>query len=88
MTPFRPSSDGRANRIIGRQGRYCGFGGSWREFVEKSKVTFPMEGPNEALLIGARTPYPANGGGDWSVTKPRHWIFEGTGFGAETEFPA
>ena len=29
--------------------------------------------------MGARTPWPANGGGDWIVSKPEHWIFQGTG---------
>ena len=40
---------------------------------------FPTEGPNENLLMGARTITPFNGGGDWIVAKPEHWIFEGTG---------
>jgi len=40
---------------------------------------FPMTGPNEALLIGARSPFPFNGGGDWIATRPDHWIFTGTG---------
>ena len=25
--------------------------------------------------MGARSPYPFNGGGDWIVTRPDHWIF-------------
>ena len=29
--------------------------------------------------MGARSPYPFNGGGDWICTKPDHWIFDGTG---------
>ena len=29
--------------------------------------------------MGARTPHPANGCGDWIVTKPDHWVFEGAG---------
>ena len=39
----------------------------------------PEDGPNEATLIGARTVIPFNGSGDWVVTKPGHWIFDGTG---------
>jgi hypothetical protein len=30
-------------------------------------------------LIGARNVDPVNGGGDWIVAQPDHWIFEGTG---------
>ncbi|MEO6788037.1 MAG: N,N-dimethylformamidase beta subunit family domain-containing protein, partial [Chthoniobacteraceae bacterium] len=36
-------------------------------------------GPDESLIIGARSIVPFNGGGDWTCTKPDHWIYEGTG---------
>ena len=29
--------------------------------------------------MGARNVEPVNGGGDWIVVKPEHWIFDGTG---------
>ncbi len=76
VTPFREGRNGRPNRIITRSGRYGGL----RE-VEKQRfpVAFPMEGPNENLLMGARSPYPYNGGGDWIANKPDHWVFAGTG---------
>ena len=73
LSPFRPSSQGTPNRIITRAGRY---GGLTAEET-KQMGPFPMEGPNENLLIGARTITPFNGGGDWIVAKPDHWIFEG-----------
>jgi hypothetical protein len=56
---------GRPNRIISRKGIF--------------KYPFPMTGPDEGLLIGARTVLPFNGGGDWICSKPDHWIFSGTG---------
>jgi hypothetical protein len=31
------------------------------------------------LLLGARNIQPVNGGGDWIVTRPDHWMFAGTG---------
>ena len=75
VAPYRASSDGRTNRIITRAGRYGGV-----TELEKPKMgPFPIEGPNENLLIGARTITPFNGGGDWIVTKPEHWMFAGTG---------
>jgi len=77
ITPFEPSASGRPNRIISRQGRYGG--ATEIENREFYKYPFPMTGPNEALLMGARSPYPFNGGGDWIATKPDHWIFTGTG---------
>jgi hypothetical protein len=77
ITPFEPASSGRPNRIISRQGRYGG--ATEIENREFFKYPFPMTGPNEALLIGARSPYPFNGGGDWIATQPNHWIFSGTG---------
>src|ERR1051326_1843528 len=77
ITPFQPSQDKRANRIISRKGR---FGGPTEAEIKNFyKYPFPVTGPNEALLMGARSPYPFNGGGDWICTKPDHWIFQGTG---------
>jgi hypothetical protein len=77
ITPFEASSAGRPNRIISRQGRYGG--ATEIENREFYKYPFPMTGPNEALLMGARSPFPFNGGGDWIATKPDNWIFAGTG---------
>ena len=36
-------------------------------------------GPIPALLMGARTTDPANGGADWTCVNEKHWLFEGTG---------
>ncbi len=75
VTPFRAGTDGRPNRIITRAGR---FGGLAAQAVE-SKQDSPITGPDEGLLMGARNIRPVNGGGDWTVTRADHWIFEGTG---------
>jgi hypothetical protein len=75
VTKFLESSDGRANRIIERVGR---FGGVQPE-EEKWMADLPEDGPNESQLMGARTVIPFNGSGDWIVTKPDHWMFAGTG---------
>jgi hypothetical protein len=77
ITPFQPAGDGRANRVISREGRYGG--ATEIENREFFKFPFPLTGPNENLLMGARSPYPFNGGGDWTVTAPDHWVFTGTG---------
>jgi len=75
VAPLAPSSDGRPNRTLTRDGRYGGL-----MEVEKEKMgPFPVDGPNEATLIGARTISPYNGSGDWIVSDPDCWIFEGTG---------
>ena len=29
--------------------------------------------------MGARNVIPVNGGGDWTCTRPEHWLFEGSG---------
>jgi hypothetical protein len=76
VSPFLSSSDGRPNRIIHRAGPYGG------EAVEPNRIgkgKFPVLGPDEGLLMGVRNVEPVNGGGDWIVTRPEHWIFEGTG---------
>jgi N,N-dimethylformamidase beta subunit-like, C-terminal len=79
VSPFEASADGRPQRVISRAGRYGGM-------TELEKKTYDFMGPfpitdapNENLLIGARTITPFNGGGDWIVTKPDHWMFHGTG---------
>ena len=77
VSPLRVSSDGRANRILFRGGPY---GGDYKLAIERDKEhgPFPERGPDEGYLIGARNTEPVNGGGDWIVTKPDHWIFAGT----------
>ncbi|MHC4398859.1 MAG: N,N-dimethylformamidase beta subunit family domain-containing protein [Planctomycetota bacterium] len=78
VSPFKPASDGRPNRIIFRGGPY---GGEYQYAVqrEENHGPFPERGPDEGFLMGARNVSPVNGGGDWIVAKADHWIFEGTG---------
>lgn len=82
VTPFTPSSDGRANRVIERVGRYGGMR------PEEAKWMADLEAaPNENTLIGARTVIPFNGSGDWICTKPQHWVFAGTGMKSGEKIP-
>ncbi len=77
VTPYRDSSSGEPQRIIFRGGPY----GADQEYAvnrERDHGPFPHRGPDEGLLMGARNVEPVNGGGDWVITKPEHWIFEGT----------
>jgi hypothetical protein len=78
VSPLKPSSAGRPNRITFRGGPYGGKY-KWAEGREKEHGPFPERGPDEGYLIGARNVEPVNGGGDWTVAQPDHWIFEGTG---------
>jgi hypothetical protein len=75
VAPFFPSSRKVPNRIITRAGRYGGIRASEKKYMADLNI----EAPNEATLIGAQTVSPFNGSGDWIVTQPKHWIFEGTG---------
>ena len=75
VTPFRASNDGRPKRITTRAGRFAGLAVQGVE----SRHDFPMTGPDEGLLMGARNVSPVNGGGDWTVTRADHWIFDGAG---------
>jgi len=77
VTPFAPSSDGRPNRIIFRGGPY-GANNDYALLREREHGPFPEHGPDEGMLIGARNVEPVNGGGDWIIAKPEHWIFAGT----------
>ena len=78
VTPFRASRDGRPNRIMFRGGPYGGQN-DYAQGREKEHGPFPEHGPDEGLLLGARNVEPVNGGGDWIIVKPDHWMFEGTG---------
>ena len=77
VSPFKPSSDGRFNRVIFRGGPYGG-SNQWIEARLRKHGPFPERGPDEGYLIGARNSSPINGGGDWVCVKPEHWIFAGT----------
>jgi hypothetical protein len=78
VTPFRDSSSGIPNRIIFRGGPYGG-DNKYALDRERQHGPFPHHGPDEGLLMGARNVDPVNGGGDWIITAPDHWIFAGTG---------
>lgn len=75
VAPFSPSTRGVPHRVITRAGRYGGI----RPREQKFMADLPVAAPNEATLIGAQTVTPFNGSGDWIVTKPEHWLFDGTG---------
>lgn len=75
VTPFSPSSGKVPNRIITRAGRYGGI----RDKEKAYMADLNVEAPNEATLIGAQTVSPFNGSGDWIITRPDHWLFQGTG---------
>jgi len=81
------ASDGRANRIIERVGR---FGSPRKEEIEKGfpeEALFIKNGPNESILMGAQSTYPVTGGGDWTCRIPSHWLFAGTGMKAGDGIP-
>lgn len=78
VTPLRAASDGRLNRIMFRGGPYGGEN-DYAVGRERDHGPFPQRGPDEGLLMGARNVEPVNGGGDWIVKKPEHWMFAGTG---------
>ena len=76
--PLKPNASGAPYRTLQRIGRFGGFS----EAEKKLGIMGPFakdDWPNENTLIGARTVYPFNGSADWIVSKPDHWLFEGTG---------
>lgn len=78
VSPFEPSSDGRDNRRIFRGGPY-GANNDYALNRIRDHGPFPEHGPDEGLLMGARNVEPVNGGGDWIIQTPEHWMFNGTG---------
>ncbi len=78
VSPFSDSERGVANRRIFRAGPY---GGDLPHALlrENTDGPFPERGPDEGMLMGVRNIRPVNGGGDWTIVNPRHWIFKETG---------
>lgn len=76
VSPLRAGTSGRENRILFRGGPYGDH--RWAEGRERDHGPFPERGPDEGYLIGARNVEPVNGGGDFIITAPEHWIYEGT----------
>jgi len=86
VTPLRSGFDDRPNRIMFRGGPY----GAENDYAigrERDNGPFPHRGPDEGLLMGARNIEPVNGGGDWAIKRPEHWMFEGTGVKAGDAIP-
>jgi hypothetical protein len=88
VTPFSSSSTGARDRILTRAGL---FGGLTDEEIESALDVFTKEwrraGPDESLIMGARSIVPFNGGGDWICVKPDHWVFDGTGMKQSDSIP-
>jgi len=78
VSPFRANSTGQPNRIIFRGGPY-GAENQYAKDRQEKHGPFPERGPDEGYLMGVRNIDPVNGGGDWVVVKPEHWMFKGTG---------
>src|SRR5262249_58166173 len=74
VAPFSASDAGVPERVLTRAGRYGGIRPKEREYM----ADLPVDAPNEATLIGAQTVCPFNGSGDWVVTRPGPWLFQGT----------
>ena len=66
---------GAPGRTIGRTGLF-GFDDPRVRFL---KAAWKRHGPDPALLMGAKTTVPANGGAYWTCVNQKHWLFEGTG---------
>lgn len=86
VSPFTTSKSGNPNGRIFRAGPY----GATNDYAinrEKVHGPYPERGPDEGLLMGVRNIQPVNGGGDWIVVNPDHWIFKGTGMKVGDKIP-
>ena len=79
VSPFEASGKGQMNRVIWRKGLFGGLTDEELKVEERVFKGITHRGPDESLIIGARSIVPFNGGGDWICTKPEHWVFKGTG---------
>lgn len=72
---FYPARAGATDRVISRIGKFGRTDLDIKQFEGKWK----QHGPDPAMLMGARTTFPANGSGDWTCVNQKHWLFQGTG---------
>jgi len=79
VSPFSPNSTGSPNRIMTRTGCYGPLREDEIESYARLFAGLTSKGPDERNIIGARSVVPFNGGGDWTCTRPDHWVFAGTG---------
>ena len=85
VVPMLPSNKGVPNRTIRREGWFNPLpaGAKLPPKMIHQDGFKPVFDRDAAQLMGARTPLLAfNGAGDWTCTKPEHWLFEGTGMKA------
>jgi len=74
VAKFWPNPQGSPNRSISRVGHFGRV-----DFPDKFPGRWAQDGPDAALLMGAKTTFPATGRADWTCVNERHWLFEGTG---------
>ena len=85
VIPLMSSSEGQYHRVIRREGKFLGE--ELYQLLQESRgqqQEFPA-GPSGAKLMGGRTA--GIGGGDWTCTRPQHWLYEGTGMKAGDTIP-
>lgn len=87
VVDYHPDAGGGALRAIRRIGQY---GPIDPRVVAESfpeLVRLRHNGPDESLLIGARSGYPLTGAADWICARSRHWVFEHTGMADGDRIP-
>ena len=79
LVDLHPDRGGAAARALRRIGQFGPLEPRVvaEEFPEMAAL--PRRGPDEALLIGARSCYPLTGTAAWICTREKHWIFAGSG---------
>jgi hypothetical protein len=73
---FSSDASGKPHRVFERVGVFGPPGGT---FEFKSMSSLPHQRPYANELIGSHSTGPVTGGGDWTCTRPEHWLFAGTG---------
>ena len=73
--PVLPSSAGVPDRILRKDGYFIGE--EFTKMYNKQQGTDYRAFPDSSRLMGGR--HAGLGGGDWIVTEPNHWLYEGTG---------
>ena len=86
-SPFSANAGGQPDRRISRVGCY---GPLRQDEIESYSSLFAglkSTAPDERKIMGVRSVVPFNGGGDWTCTRPNHWVFEGTGMNHGDSIP-
>jgi hypothetical protein len=87
VVEMRGDRAGAFGRVLRRVGQFGPIEPRWVAEGFPEVLRLRGNGPDESLLIGARSGYPVTGCADWTCVAPQHWLFAGTAMARGDSIP-